>query len=289
MNRLARLARSVADAALQLTLPLFDLDTQRPQRDPPSRTPRPAGPLQPTDPLRPGRRRSIELRSQQIHYSLRRSRRRTIGFSVDEHGLSVSAPRWVGITEIESALDERGDWILRKLAEFRELLERRERDAIRWEHGGTVPFLGRRIEIDVAAAHRGAPRLEGDSLAISLPAGANAQQVRDRVQGWLQTQAREHFATRIMHFSAQLGVAPSRWALSSARTRWGSCNADGSIRLNWRLIHMPGHIVDYVICHELAHLRELNHGARFWSTVGELFPEHREARHWLRRHNEPGE
>ena len=77
-------------------------------------------------------------------------------------------------------------------------------------------------------------------------------------------------------------MAPKRWALSSARTRWGSCAADGSIRLNWRLMHFPVEIIDYVVAHELAHLREMNHGPRFWSAVGELFPDWKRAREWLR-------
>lgn len=305
MKRLARLARRFADAALQLTLPLIEFDLRdapaahRPE--PPARTPEPpahrpeppAHPAAEPPPAPPRTRgeasRAILLRAQRVSYALKRSRRRTIGFTVDERGLSVSAPRWVGIREIEQALVERGDWILRKLAEFRELLAQRERDAIRWEHGGAIPFLGGRIELRVRAGHRGEPVREGECLSVALPPGAGADQLRDRVHAWLQSQAREHFAARVAHFSSQLGVAPSRWSLSSARTRWGSCNADGSIRLNWRLIHLPPHIVDYVICHELAHLRELNHGPRFWNTVGELFPEHLEARRWLRAHNEPGE
>ncbi len=285
MSRLARLARRLADAALQLTLPLFEFDA--PQSPPPEPDRHRAPPAPP-----PGRRdapRAILLRAQHVEYALKRSRRRTIGFTVDEGGLSVSAPRWVGIGEIEQALAERGDWILRKLAEYRELVAQRERDAIRWEHGGKVPFLGGRIELRVEPGHRGAPERDGESLSVALPPGADTHQLRDRVQGWLQAQAREYFAARVAHFSSQLGVAPSRWALSSARTRWGSCSADGSIRLNWRLIHLPPDIIDYVICHELAHLRELNHGPKFWHTVGELFPEHLEARRWLREHNEPGE
>ena len=84
-------------------------------------------------------------------------------------------------------------------------------------------------------------------------------------------------------FAREHGMRPTRWALSSARTRWGSCGADGAIRLNWRLMHFPPDIVDYVIAHELAHLRELNHGPQFWSTVGELFPDWQRARAWLRK------
>jgi predicted metal-dependent hydrolase len=81
-------------------------------------------------------------------------------------------------------------------------------------------------------------------------------------------------------------VGPTRWGLSSARTRWGSCNSDGSIRLNWRLMHFPHEIIDYVICHELAHLKELNHGAEFWQTVGELFPDYQRVRGMLRSYTD---
>ena len=75
-------------------------------------------------------------------------------------------------------------------------------------------------------------------------------------------------ATRCCHSPAQLGRGPSNWALSSARTRWGSCSPEGKILLSWRLIHFPLHIIDYVIAHEIAHLKELNHGPRFWATRG---------------------
>ena len=99
-------------------------------------------------------------------------------------------------------------------------------------------------------------------------------------------QARELFAQRIPLYAQRLGRSPRRWALSSARTRWGSCAADGSIRLSWRLVQFPLPVVDYVIAHELAHLREMNHGPRFWSTVSELCPDFEQARAWLRRHPE---
>jgi len=72
-------------------------------------------------------------------------------------------------------------------------------------------------------------------------------------------------------------------ALSSARTRWGSCSAQGGIRLNWRLIHLPPAIVDYVVVHELAHLRHMNHGPRFWALVESVCPEYRALRAELRR------
>jgi predicted metal-dependent hydrolase len=85
-------------------------------------------------------------------------------------------------------------------------------------------------------------------------------------------------------YAQRLGVRHRAYGLSSAATRWGSCSSDGKIRLNWRLIHFPLWIVDYVVAHELAHLREMNHSPRFWNTVASIFPEFREARQALKNH-----
>jgi predicted metal-dependent hydrolase len=263
MSRLRRLTRKVADAALQLALPLFDAGAA-----PPAVT-------------RQGSR-LIRLEGQFVEYSLRRSRRRTIGLVVDERGLAVTAPRWVSQAEIDAVLAERGKWVLGKLVEWREHAARRDRIAIRWEHGAAMPFMGQTLTLRVEPAHAGAACRDGTTLLLALPPGAGSEQIRDTVQGWLQQQARACFAERVERFSRQLGVAPRRWSLSSARTRWGSCSADGSIRLNWRLMHFPDEIIDYVICHELAHLKELNHGPDFWNTVGQLFPDYQRVRGLLR-------
>ena len=79
-------------------------------------------------------------------------------------------------------------------------------------------------------------------------------------------------------FTERLGVRYTRLSLSSAQTRWGSASADGSIRLNWRLIHFALHTIDYVVAHELAHLREMNHSPRFWDVVRSVLPDYERAR-----------
>lgn len=256
------LVRQIADAARQFRLPLFDA-------------------AEPNTVTRAGAR-LIRLGDHPVEYELRRSRRRTIGFVIDDRGLAVTAPKWVAESEIETALRKRGDWILRELVEWREFSARKARLEIRWEHGAPVPFLGETLSIEVDPGHRGAVMRKDARLHVGLPPGAGPDQIRDSVQGWLQRQARALYAERIAHYSGQLGFAPRRWALSSARTRWGSCGSDGSIRLNWRLVHFPPDIVDYVICHELAHLKELNHGPEFWKAVADLFPDYARARTWLR-------
>jgi predicted metal-dependent hydrolase len=230
-----------------------------------------------------GKRRAV-LDGQPVDYTLKRSKRRTIGFVIDDRGLTVTAPRWVRLGDIDTALADKSAWIARKLHEWRGYAARRERLVMSLREDQDVPFLGRRIRLVKARGNQqDSVVLDQEQLLVSLPPDATAQQFEMRVQGWLQTQARSIFEQRIEHYANQLGIRPSRWGLSSARTRWGSCGPDGAIRLNWRLVHFPQQIIDYVVAHELAHLCELNHSPRFWDTVGQLFPDFDRARQWLRQ------
>jgi predicted metal-dependent hydrolase len=288
-------AGSGAAAALQLTLPLFDAPTAPPRAplrgqpppiapDPVSRHPAPQTPgAEPRTGPVPGRagRRVARLDGHAVEYELRRSRRRTIGFYVDDTGLRVTAPRWVTVTEIDAALADKRHWILRKLVEWREHAQRRERLAVRWEDGGTVAYLGRPLTLRVDTGPR-AVSLDGDVLSVRLGHAADPESLKATVHAWLQARARELFGQRLPIYVERLGRAPTRWRLSSARTRWGSCAPDGSIRLNWRLVHFPLEIVDYVVAHELAHLLEMNHGPRFWATVARLLPAFETARRQLK-------
>jgi len=258
VTRPGRRSSEPGQAALQLTLPFF-------QPPPP---PPPAG-------------RSINLEGELIGYWLRRTKRRTIGFTIDERGLGVTIPRWVTKAETEAAIREKSRWITRQLARWREQSEQRSQLATRWEAGGRVRVFGTERVLALDEQARGVT-LDGDRIVVGMSPEAGAERLRNRVHGWLQEQARAYFASRVPVFSARLGKAPQRWALSSARTRWGSCTRDGSIRLNWRLIHFRTDVIDYVIAHEIAHLRELNHSARFWATVSDLFPDFETVRAELR-------
>ena len=235
----------------------------------------------------------IALAGHTVGYALRRSRRRSIGFVVGVDGLSVNAPSWVGVRDIEAALREKSNWILVKLREQQERGRRLQSARVDWRDGATVPFLGQPVVVvldpragvtasgavlDASSAVDSAPR----RLHIGLPATATPEQIRDAVQSWLQRQARRVFAERCEHFAAQLGVRYQRVSLSSAQTRWGSASADGSIRLSWRLIHFGLTTIDYVVAHELAHLREMNHSARFWDVVRSVVPDFEHTRRALK-------
>jgi predicted metal-dependent hydrolase len=235
--------------------------------------------------------REIVLAGHRVAYLLRRSRRRSIGFAIGAEGLAVSAPRWVAGSEIEAALREKSAWILRKLHEQRERAARLQAARVDWRAGTELPFLGQAVELvldqrSTGALLQGAPASAPDAqrlrLHLGLPPGAAPAQIRDAVQSWLQRQARRVFEERCALFAPRLGVRVKRLALSSASTRWGSASADGSIRLNWRLVHFALPVIDYVVTHELAHLREMNHSPAFWDVVRSALPDFEAARGVLR-------
>lgn len=225
--------------------------------------------------------RFVQLPGSILAYELKRAKRRTIGFTIDDRGLTIAAPRWVGIVEIENAIVEKSRWILAKLREWQE--RKASLPTLRWLHGAALPLLGREVTIALEPA-AGVAQLHDERLVLPLPLDASVEQIRDRVQGWMQSHASVLFGERMAVVCERMGVAVGRWKLSSARARWGSCTADGTIRLNWRLLHFPLSVVDYVITHEIAHRREMNHGPRFWQTVEAIFPEFRDAEDLLRLH-----
>lgn len=280
MRRLIRLALKPTPAKLdarQLSLSLFF--------DEPAAAPAPAAEPPKVDPVAGERRRQILLAGEPTAYRLKRGKRRTIGFQIDDNGLTVSAPRWVALRDIESAIAEKERWIRSKLVEWREFKARRKLPEVRWTCGGTLPLLGASITLRLRPQVE-ATRLvrlgSADELHVALPGDALEAQIKDTVQAWLQTEARRVLGERLAVIGARMEMKPAGWSLSSARSQWGSCTHDGRIRLNWRLVHFALPVIDYVVAHELAHLKEMNHSPRFWSAVAQLLPGFEAAREQIK-------
>jgi predicted metal-dependent hydrolase len=173
-------------------------------------------------------------------------------------------------------------------------------NVIEWRDGANVPFLGEQVMLKLDASHQfkdtGA-RLEdacanedfGQTriLKVSVAQSASASQIRDAVQAWLMQQAKQLFMQRLKHFAPALGVKWKKLSLSNASTRWGSATSDGNIRLNWRLIHFKLDIIDYVVVHELSHLRVMDHSPMFWETVRHVVPDYAQRRAQLRDESLP--
>lgn len=222
--------------------------------------------------------RTIALGERIVPYILRRAKRRTIGLTIDHRGLRVGAPPRASIREVESLILRHGPWVADKLDEWR---TRRPPETLKITDGVHLPVLGQSLEVRFAV---GANRalwnlLNPPVLTLCLRTPDDAARVLEKA---LRKRAIDLFTGRLSLFATRMGLALPPLSLSSARTRWGSCSVKTGIRLNWRLIHFPPHIVDYVAVHELAHLREMNHSARFWAIVAQHYPEHRTARSELK-------
>ena len=265
--------------------------------------------LPPTAIRHPRATRQLLLGDVLVGYEFKRGKRRTIGFSVGPEGLAVRAPKWVPLPEIDKAVLEKSPWILKKLQEMRERGDRLEATRIEWADGCVLPFLGQPVTVRLdpshafsgvgaelksagntgpgAAATGFSAEAPGLTLHVGLPHSAAPAQIRDAVQAWLMRQAKRIFTERLTHFAPHLGVSWRKLQLSSVGTRWGSASADGSIRLNWRLVHFTQPVVDYVVVHELSHLRVMDHSPRFWDTVRSVVPDYAQLRGQLKDESVP--
>jgi len=268
-----------------------------PAREPPASRAEAPAPHRPSAPqpsppptLPPGGRwLTLALDGWTLGYVLRRARRKTIGLHVRDTGVAIQAPAWATRAQIEDAIRHKADWIREKLQDRDRRLEQLALQAGQWRPGGRIPYLGVAIELRLDGArpvrYEGDPDspAAGDRLFLPLPDAADASRIQERAQAWLQERARIDFGVRLNRCLERAGRSIAGWGLSSAQGRWGSCTSQGRIRLNWRLIHFAPALIDYVIAHEVAHLKEMNHGPAFWREVERLCPDFRAARDTLRR------
>jgi predicted metal-dependent hydrolase len=219
-----------------------------------------------------GQLRRISLAGQAIDYRLIRARRRSIGMEVHFEGLTVRAPRWVGLRDIEAALAERASWIVRSLAEWRA----RRRDVMprEWKSGAPIVFRGEQLSLAVYPARRTEIAADLFHVTVRHTQAHDEGQIAHCVREWLRDQAWALVAARVAHYVRRVSAGPASVRLSNARSEWGSCNAKGEIRLNWRLVQLPPLLAEYVVAHEVAHIVELNHSRRFWAVVETLLPGH---------------
>jgi predicted metal-dependent hydrolase len=203
--------------------------------------------------------RLIRLGGRDVEYRFARRRRRTLGITVDADGLKVSAPLRAPWRDIEGFVREKERWILAKLDEW----SRAPRPALlQGAPGERLALFGEPVALE---RHPGPVRREPNRVVFDTIANLVA---------WLKCAALRALRPRAVHFAAQLGRPAPSVRLSNARTQWGACNEDGAIRLSWRLVHVEPALADYVVAHEVAHLVELNHSARFYRMLDSLYP------HW---------
>ncbi|TNC97999.1 MAG: hypothetical protein FD121_766 [Gallionellaceae bacterium] len=219
--------------------------------------------------------RTIQLLDIPIPYTLKRSKRRTIGLRIDGRGLTVSAPLRASEKWLHSVLLEKAGWVVEKLESW----QSKKAPAIAWCDGANIPFRAETFLLRLTPKVRGAtPKLQEEILLVPLGEDADAARIEKAVTVWYRIEALRVFEECVAYFAPLMNVSPREIKLSSARTQWGSCTVHKVVRLNWQLVKMPLHLIDYVVVHELAHLVEMNHSAAFWRVVESACPDYKQCR-----------
>jgi predicted metal-dependent hydrolase len=186
----------------------------------------------------------------------------------------VTCPPWVSEAEARAFAEKQAGWINDRLAAAPKPLP--------FEHGGTIPYLGRPHLIRHRPDARGGVWVEDLHDGPEIHVTGQIEHLPRRLGDWLRRDARRKIQPRVAAAAQQLGVQAGRITVRDTRSRWGSCAVNGNLSFSWRLILAPEDVLRYVVAHEVAHLREHNHGPRFWALVRELAPDMDACRKWLR-------
>ncbi|MBI5838838.1 MAG: M48 family metallopeptidase [Chloroflexi bacterium] len=207
-----------------------------------------------------------------------RSKRRTMALIVEHDGtLTVRAPMRVPNAEIDAFVREKAAWIIRTRQKMKSVIETTPKQ---YADGEKFLFLGSSFDLKLVRPQR--PSLKFDNgFRLSINAQKRGEPVFTR---WYKERAFEIITERVAEYSKQYGFSPKQVKITSARTRWGSCSPNGTLNFTWRLVMAPLEVIDYVVVHELAHLRVKNHSRKFWRVVESILPEYNLQRKWLREH-----
>jgi predicted metal-dependent hydrolase len=231
---------------------------------------------------------TLQIGSCTIPYRLRRSRRaRRLRMIVRADGVDVTAPLRTGTWEIGAFVERHRDWVLAKMSELRQTFAAHQGPA-RLAEGGRIPLRGQWVELRIraVAGGRASVRADGGGLEVRLPSrtaeDAREAMVEAALRRWLKFQAQGDALRWVERHGPRHGLVPSAVRIKEPKHLWGSCSGKGAINLNWRLILAPEPVFEYVVVHELCHLRERHHQPPFWRLVGDVLPSYEEQRDWLR-------
>ncbi|HYM32466.1 MAG TPA: SprT family zinc-dependent metalloprotease [Candidatus Cybelea sp.] len=199
----------------------------------------------------------------------RRARRVSVRLNPVDAGVELVLPPRASLATGLRFAESQSSWIARRLAKIPPRLP--------FADGADVPILGVMHRICHVPGSRTTVRLEDGVILV----GGRAEHLARRVRDWLRKEAQARLLVRAEAAAALVGRNVRRVRVREMKSRWGSCSANGALAFSWRLILAPEHVLDYVVAHEVAHLQEMNHGARFWAVVERLNPGLSGARAWL--------
>lgn len=219
-----------------------------------------------------------------IPYQLKRSsRRRTLALQVGPQGLTVLSPLYLEKSQIDQFIDRKAAWIRQHLT----TQQQRPQQGYPVQ-GEQLMLRDQPLRLRVVDDSVSGVTLESQTLWVQLSRRIKpenrARQLLTLLEDWYQQEAQQYFAERLQFWSAQMGLSYRTLQIKGWQTRWGSCHSDGTICLNWRLLLAPAWVGDYVVVHELAHLRQMNHSPAFWQLVAQYYPAWRDAKAYLKHH-----
>ena len=216
-----------------------------------------------------------------LSYELVRSKRRkkTLAIQVTKDGaITLLVPYRVSRKEAEDFFREKEGWIRKQLARMAEkAVARPERNFL---PGEKFLYHGEEYPLEIGKPDHRARLVLSHGTFILKP--GNSDGVREIFIDWYRNAALKELAERVRHYSSRTGLVPKRITITDARTRYGSCSAVNRVSFSWRLIMAPYPVIDYVILHELAHIKVKNHSPQFWDFLETLCPGWKEQRRWLR-------
>ena len=222
----------------------------------------------------------IILDGQTISYTVKRSlRSRYVRLEIHlESGLTVVIPKRFSSDNIPKFLHEKKPWIKRKLKDCQNY-QAKARDK------NSIKYLGRIYKIIEIYNHNNhySVGLEQNRIIVRFKKNSDTKNI---LETWFRNEAKKLLTAKTAAFSQIIDVRFRRFTIRHARTRWGSCSKLGNLNFNWKLLKAPEAVIDYVIIHELCHLKEMNHSSEFWRLVGKYCPDYAEQKKWLREHED---
>ncbi len=228
---------------------------------------------------------TIILGERELQYILKRTNRRSIGISVDKTGaVTVAGPNGISEYTVRELLRKKAPWILDKLSHFETLAAGKGKAKV-FNSDEEYLYLGKMYKLKVViepSLKRPVFRHQENTLELYTKNPGDTEMLKDYLKLWYVEQFKRVIEIRISYFSKIMGLNPGKITVREQKTRWGSCSSKGNLNFNWKLIMAPLEVLDYVVIHELCHMKEMNHSDRFWALVKELCPKYKQYRKWLK-------
>ena len=211
---------------------------------------------------------------------VRSGRRKSVGIYVRDGQVVVRAPLREPLERITRFVNAKQHWIRAHLQHQQETLARGQHTFV---EGDRFYLFHQPLRLTLAAGRPAGVTVAGEHLRVVCPRPTDSRAVKTLLEDWYRQTASQHFAQRVEHFAKTLALEPAAIAIRRYKTRWGSCTRDRKLQFNWLLLMAPKEVIDYVVVHELAHIRHFNHSADFWRLIGSQLPDYAQQRLWLKQ------